>query len=251
MKNISIIPFFVFTLLVFFSTPKTQAQVHQTNTGKEVSLLGFGIGGLTIGHFLDRNTQELEEDYVKALEAQYKKDSSFIFFLDRGTPKRSSFKAASFSDKFLGASTFLPLGLFANEPSAEEAGTVGLMWAETFLITGALTNLVKKSVKRNRPFVFNGEPLPSGYDKFDKDARFSFFSGHTSISAASSFFTAQVFAHNNPDSNMRPVFWTTAAVFPAVTGFLRQRAGKHFWTDVIVGYAVGAAVGILVPKLHK
>jgi membrane-associated phospholipid phosphatase len=30
-----------------------------------------------------------------------------------------------------------------------------------------------------------------------------------------------------------------------------MEAGKHFLTDVIVGYTIGATVGVLVPQLHK
>ena len=40
-------------------------------------------------------------------------------------------------------------------------------------------------------------------------------------------------------------------MLPAVTGYLRFKAGKHFPTDIIVGYGVGATIGYLVPELHK
>ena len=38
---------------------------------------------------------------------------------------------------------------------------------------------------------------------------------------------------------------------PAVTAWARVGAGKHFASDVIVGYLTGAAIGYLVPELHK
>jgi len=53
----------------------------------------------------------------------------------------------------------------------------------------------------------------------------------------------------NPNSDFDPVIWTTAALIPAITGYLRVKGGKHFPTDVVVGYVVGALVGILVPRL--
>ncbi|MCK4820600.1 phosphatase PAP2 family protein, partial [bacterium] len=48
-------------------------------------------------------------------------------------------------------------------------------------------------------------------------------------------------------------FWLyAAALIPtAFVGFNRYRALKHFPRDVVVGAAVGAAVGILIPHLHK
>jgi len=52
-------------------------------------------------------------------------------------------------------------------------------------------------------------------------------------------------------SRWKPIVWTAAATIPAITGYLRVRGGRHFPTDVIGGYIVGAAVGCLVPHLHR
>jgi membrane-associated phospholipid phosphatase len=45
--------------------------------------------------------------------------------------------------------------------------------------------------------------------------------------------------------------WAFAAAVPATVGYYRLKAGKHFLSDNILGYAMGAAAGILVPQLHK
>jgi membrane-associated phospholipid phosphatase len=45
--------------------------------------------------------------------------------------------------------------------------------------------------------------------------------------------------------------WGAAAIIPAVVAYFRIKAGKHFLTDNLVGYAVGATVGVLVPRLHQ
>ena len=63
--------------------------------------------------------------------------------------------------------------------------------------------------------------------------------------------TAKIYQDYNPGKKSVPWVWAAAAAVPAATGILRQQAGKHFWTDVVVGYAWGAAVGLLVPELHK
>ena len=69
--------------------------------------------------------------------------------------------------------------------------------------------------------------------------------------AAATFLTAKVFSDLNPDSRAKPYVWAAAAVIPASVGYLRMKAGQHFITDNIVGYALGAGTGILVPQLHK
>jgi len=66
-----------------------------------------------------------------------------------------------------------------------------------------------------------------------------------------SFLFAETFAKYNPGSKARPVVWSLCAAFPVLTGVMRYKAGKHFWTDIITGYAVGTLVGIAVPYLHK
>ena len=84
----------------------------------------------------------------------------------------------------------------------------------------------------------------------DYDARKSFFSGHTSMTAANSFYAAKVYADMYPDSKWKPWVWTAAALLPAVTAQQRMAAGKHFFTDVLVGYGVGALIGWGIPQLH-
>ena len=116
-------------------------------------------------------------------------------------------------------------------------------------ITGGITSITKAGFLRVRPYVYApdwdpNQPLESG-------DRASFLSGHTSLSAAGSFFFARVFADYHPDSRLKPYVWGLAATIPAVTGYLRIRAARHFPSDVLAGYALGASIGYLVPTLHK
>ena len=83
--------------------------------------------------------------------------------------------------------------------------------------------------------------------KSGRDARMSFFSGHTSTVAAFSFFGAKVFSDYSDNTTHKALVWTGAVILPAVVGYLRVRAGRHFPTDVIAGYLVGGAIGYLVP----
>ncbi len=124
-----------------------------------------------------------------------------------------------------------------------------LMWWETNTLTYLATDLTKLSFGRTRPFVYQADaPLE---DKLELDARKSFFSGHTSLTAANAWFAARVFADYFPDSKWKPAVWGLAIALPAWVGTERVLAGKHFPSDVLAGYAVGAFTGLLVPALHR
>jgi membrane-associated phospholipid phosphatase len=104
--------------------------------------------------------------------------------------------------------------------------------------------------ERIRPFAYYDElsvPARTGDGTTD-----SWFSGHTSTTATASFFMAKVVSDYHPELGKKK-WWLFAAALipPAFVGVYRIRALKHFPTDVIMGTAVGAAVGILIPHFHK
>jgi undecaprenyl-diphosphatase len=64
--------------------------------------------------------------------------------------------------------------------------------------------------------------------------------------------TATYLAFVRSPESPRP--WLTLAggtMLTAFVGYERIRAGAHFPTDVIAGTMAGAAVGVLVPHLHR
>jgi membrane-associated phospholipid phosphatase len=129
-----------------------------------------------------------------------------------------------------------------------DAVVLGSMWFQTNLSTLMLTDAVKNSVRRNRPFVYNERaPLDA---RMEADARKSFFSGHASLTACNTFFAAKVWSDMHPDSRWTPVVWSAAALVPAYVAWQRVEAGKHYPSDVVVGAVVGAAVGYLIPTIH-
>jgi len=80
----------------------------------------------------------------------------------------------------------------------------------------------------------------------------SFYSGHTSSSAAASFFIAKVYSDYHPElGNKKYILYSCATIPPLLIGYFRYRGLKHFPSDVMVGLAVGAGTGILVPHFHK
>lgn len=158
-------------------------------------------------------------------------------------------RAAHASDWLTIACGLLPSTLLLFENGRSEIDRGLHMYLQTAFLNFAVTNIAKSSVRRNRPFVYNPDaPL---HMKFQRDARFSFFSGHTSTTASFCFFTASMVQAYSTNRTGKTLAWVGAAVLPAITGYLRMRAGKHFFSDVVVGYAVGAAIGIGVPLIHR
>ena len=158
-------------------------------------------------------------------------------------------QARKWSDRLLNYSAAAPALLALGKHTRRDLHKVALLYVETMTLAGGLTSLTKTTFLRTRPYVFSpawdeNKPLESG-------DRASMISGHTSMSAAGAFFFARVFSDYYPDSKLKPYVWGVAATLPALTGYLRIRAAKHFPSDVVAGYLVGASIGYLVPTLHK
>lgn len=128
------------------------------------------------------------------------------------------------------------------------------MYAEAMSLTFAFTDITKIAVRRPRPHAYaeaeanRGDPT---YSNSDTDSTLSFFSLHASMTAsigATATYLAFVRAPHTP----RP--WITLGLASALSTFVsieRVRAGKHFPTDVIAGSLAGAAIGLVVPHLHR
>jgi hypothetical protein len=230
------------SLTLAAQTPERQS-VYKYKLGLDIPIgvVTLGTGGTSL--ILHKKKKPLTADEINSLKV------TDINRFDRSAIFRNSRGCAITSDIFEYGSMAAPALLFIDKDIRKDYATVLPIWAETFALTAALTSFTKELAQRKRPYVYNPD-IPIG-SKMSKNAKASFFSGHTSISAASTFFIAKVYSDYHPDSKLKPLFWTTAAVVPAITGLCRYGAGKHFFTDIVVGYAIGATIGILVPHLHK
>jgi len=145
----------------------------------------------------------------------------------------------------------LPIIFLSNHHTRSDFGSLLIMGLEVTAITYGLTNGIKHIVNRTRPLVYNeNAPLD---ERTNSVSRLSYFSGHTSITASFSFFIAKVMNDYHPNMKVgyKIAMWSFAAAIPAATGYLRVKGGRHFPTDVISGYALGAFVGWVIPELHK
>lgn len=231
-----------FLLVVGYLQVQAQSP-YELNWKKDGGLVA--LSGISTGLGLHIRTK-LDLLSVQELAALNKQN---VNAFDRFATDYYSPSADKASDVFWATTHTLPFLFLANEKSRKDAGKLTILYGEVFFITTGITLLIKSTTKRTRPFVYNpAAPLDK---KLTRNARTAFLSGHTSISAANCFFSAKVFSDYFPESKWKPAVWATAAVLPAITGYLRVKAGKHFPTDTIAGYALGAAVGVLIPQLHK
>jgi hypothetical protein len=223
-----------------------QAQVvapYKTNWVKDGAITAGGIGMTVVGSAILLNKERLtEEDLLHVDRRQVNK-------FDRFAAGNYNASAQKISDYPFYGSFIAPLLLLLDDDVKQQAPQVFLLYAQTMSITGGLFSMSAGLTERKRPNVYATDaPLE---ERLHKYATNSFFAGHTAATASASFFAAKVFHDFNPDSPARHFVWAGAVITPAVVGYLRMEAGKHFLSDIIIGYALGASVGILVPQLHK
>ena len=170
---------------------------------------------------------------------------------DRPATYNWSPEAAQASDYVRTGVLILPVIFLANHHTREDFGALLIMGAEVLTINLGFTYTVKNIANRYRPFVYN-ENAPVD-ERTGPGTMLSYYSGHASHTAALSFFFAKVMNDYHPEmaTGAKIGIWAFAAAIPAVTGYLRFEAGKHYPTDIMTGYAIGALTGWLVPHLHK
>ena len=230
--------------MIFFSSLGiAQEKKYNFSLKKDLIIIGSGIGLTTLGIVFQNNADVAILEEINAL------DRRDINRFDRGATSNNSSKARDISDIILYTSATLPIFAYLVPKCRFEESAVGIMALETVLITSGLTNIAKGLSQRYRPFNYN--PDVDIETKLDESSRKSFFSGHTSVTASMSFLMASVITDVHPEMKNKYLIWTLAAAIPASIGYLRYEGGRHFPTDVITGYAVGATVGYLIPKLHK
>jgi membrane-associated phospholipid phosphatase len=166
---------------------------------------------------------------------------------DRSAVHHYSYSSKKASDYLLFGSLVAPSFLFIDSKMRKDAGVKVVIYLETVALTATEVSLVKSLIDRARPFVYNPDVPMS--EKLKPDANCSFFSGHTAMTASSTFFMASmatgVYGHRYDWT------WFAAAVPPLLTGYFRYSAGRHFFTDILAGFIVGSFNGFIVSQLHK
>ncbi|MBA3451920.1 MAG: phosphatase PAP2 family protein [Deltaproteobacteria bacterium] len=114
---------------------------------------------------------------------------------------------------------------------------------ETIAISQAVTQMVKWSFARRRPFVHFENPPP------DQDDNLSFWSGHSAL--AFGVTTSAGLLARWRGSNTEPLIWGVGLTLATATGYLRIAGDKHYFTDVVTGATVGVIAGLTIPRLMR
>lgn len=176
-------------------------------------------------------------------------DLSRVPGIDRVATRQWSMRAHRTSNVLFGVATAASLATAIANQHGEQPLLPVVIIAESGFFSAGLTNTVKELVRRPRPYLYNGD-VPASAHHPGEDA-VSFWSGHTANMAAVTFSTANLVQRSDASPALKTATWVGAALAPAAMGYLRVRAGRHFPTDVLTGYIVGAAVGFAVPYFHR
>ena len=120
---------------------------------------------------------------------------------------------------------------------------------EAMAWNGAIQDVVRRAVRRPRPFLYTPGAYPS--DRDASEATLSYFSGHTSFAFSLATAASYTFTLRHPHSKWKWLVWPALMAVASIEPFLRVYSGDHFPTDVITGAVVGSATGLLFPALHR
>lgn len=234
----------LFIFLISFSSYSQSESPYELDWKTDGTWLGVSLTLNAVGFWAIQNKEALTEAELNALS----KDD--VFAMDRWSAGYHSKRADDISYyPFFGSFAAPFVMMLSDDAQRSHAAQISVLLIETMATTGAVYTMTAGFIDRPRPLVYN-EDLPLG-ERREGGAQRSFIAGHTSATAAASFFVAKIFNDFHPDSRFKPYVWTAAALVPAWVGYLRLKGGKHFLSDNIIGYGVGALSGILIPELHK
>lgn len=154
--------------------------------------------------------------------------------LDSKVPLRLSKGVAKASDITFITTAFVA-GIFVlSEIPKDKRVRQSIRMAENVWMTYNITETFKNTVKRVRPYAYQGVR--------EKDDIRSFISGHSSLTAN----MATTLWMSNPKNKIFPILATGLAIGTAA---LRVKAGKHFVSDVLSGIIVGFSVAYIHEKI--
>jgi membrane-associated phospholipid phosphatase len=160
-------------------------------------------------------------------------------------------RASHLSDGLLAASLAAPVFYLMGSTIDDADGDKLMVYGETIAINTLIAGVTKRLVQRPRPYVYSSDPAVRRYQRDQGDDAFlSFYSGHAALSFGAAVTGAYLLGASGENRTARALAWGGGLLVASATSNLRVRAGKHFYSDVLIGGLVGISVGYLVPALH-
>jgi membrane-associated phospholipid phosphatase len=160
-------------------------------------------------------------------------------------------RAATISDVSLALTLAAPAVYLSSTSLTDDESTRLSLYTETLAVDLALVQLAKYAVQRPRPYTYGRSAAARAYAKAEGDDAYrSFYSSHAAMGFGAAVAGAYLFGAGHADPHARAAVWGLGLTSAAFTANLRVRAGKHFYSDVLVGAIVGSAIGYAVPALH-
>jgi membrane-associated phospholipid phosphatase len=245
---LSLLLFILFSGAYAQKVKKPHEKVYKMNYWVDVPVTIGLLGTYYFGYQAIQNRANPTTDQINALS------KSNVWFFDRPALYLDASKmdnARNISDWGLKIATVMPVLLLIDRKIRRDWYDIALLYAETQTV--ALNAYMFGGpffIERYRPFAYYDELTME--EKTGDGTVNSWFSGHTATTSTASFFMAKVYTDYHPElGGKKWIFYGAALIPPAIVGIYRIKALKHFPTDVIMGTAVGAAVGILIPHFHK
>ena len=165
---------------------------------------------------------------------------------DEGRRGRSSLQANQISNGLVLVSLAEPELLVLSHEQGWRLLNGSLVYGETMGLNLTLNALAKLLFPRPRPFTYARN---RSYDDVS-DYNASFYSSHSSNSFAAAVSGSFLYAESAQHSWAKYAAWGSAFALASATANLRVRAGKHYYSDVLVGAVIGSTIGAVVPLLH-
>lgn len=205
-------------------------------------ILGTALGTRLISGSMDDSRTPLTLEQAESFTHRN------VNWFDRSATYKFNKNLRPLSDQLGSFAILAPLSLLADKGVRRDILTVSMMFLEVRELSVHLPAIAKSGITRYRPYVYN--PNVSYEEKIEQDPGKSFFSNQSTAVFASAVFIAKVYSDYHPDSKAKPWIWAASLVSASAISIVRYETGIHYTSDILVGAAVGSAIGYFIPKLH-
>lgn len=202
-----------------------------------IILVGAGTSAYTFHRIYDKPGLSIEQLAML--------DRTSINKFDRNATNHYSHGALTANRLLTTTSAVIPAFLFIDKNIRKDAGTVSLMYMEAMSMSHLVYGLTAAFTDRKRPYVYNADaPVEVRTGTRGQSSLYAYL---PMLTATTSVFSAKVWSDYHPHSKLKPLVWTAAGTAIVTSNLLSYYSGDAHPTDLIMGTALGAATGYLVP----